>query len=491
MVPEQGSSKTVVWKATPKQDDFIQKALGSKYNYLLFGGAVRGGKTAALCGLAVLFAKLYPKSRWAVIRADLPRLLDTTMVSFMKLIEPMYAPGGFITKINRSKWDFDCSNGSRIMFRTESIKDDPELEKFNGFEVNGFLCDEINELKEATWVKMLQRAGAWIVPGGGVQPNPKIIGTCNPDNNWVKRKWYTPWENGKLKAPYWYQPALIDDNPYIPESYKESLKEMPPKAYERFVQGSWEVNDEPDQLIPWATIDDCYLPRPITKCICGHLETDHLMADARRDGKRHCEPCKGRKGQCMDYRPDRQPAMGVDVAEMGDDLFCWAIGHGCNLTDLYTSDEKEMYINEETTISLVTHFSIPANRIGIDGVGVGAGVISHMKKEGYKIKRIIGGARTLRGQYDKIFSFKNLRTQMYWALREEMRAGEIGGIQGENLKEELAAQRYKIKGDKEIELISKDIISKDLGRSPDEADGVVYWNWMRKPRKSKIRATIL
>ena len=150
-----------------------------------------------------------------------------------------------------------------------------------------------------------------------------------------------------------------------------------------------------------------------------------------------------------------------------------------------------MYLNEETTISLVTHFSIPANRIGIDGVGVGAGVISHMKKEGYKIKRIIGGARTLRGQYDKIFSFKNLRTQMYWALREEMRSGEIGGIQGEALKEELAAQRYKIKGDKEIELISKDIISKDLGRSPDEADGVVYWNWMRKPRKSKIRATIL
>ena len=114
-----------------------------------------------------------------------------------------------------------------------------------------------------------------------------------------------------------------------------------------------------------------------------------------------------------------------------------------------------------------------------------------MKKEGYKVRRIIGGAKTVRGQYDKIFTFKNFRTQIYWAVREEMRMGEIGGIQGETLKEELAAQRYKIHADREIELISKDIISKDLGRSPDEADGVVYWNWMRKARKSKVRAMLL
>ena len=76
---------------------------------------------------------------------------------------------------------------------------------------------------------------------------------------------------------------------------------------------------------------------------------------------------------------------------------------------------------------------------------------------------------------------------MYWALREDLRLGTVGiDIKDPeiltNLKRELIAPKFKVK-DNAIYVEKKEEIIKRINKSPNLADAVVYWNWMRKGYK--------
>ena len=48
----------------------------SKARTFVLGGAIRGGKTFGVLIVLDRLCREYPNSRWAIIRADLPRLLS-------------------------------------------------------------------------------------------------------------------------------------------------------------------------------------------------------------------------------------------------------------------------------------------------------------------------------------------------------------------------------------------------------------------------------
>ena len=219
---------------TPAQHTFAKAVFSGDYRYLAYGGAIRGGKSAMAVIMAQTLCRIYPKSRWAIVRKDLPTLRRNIVPTFEKFRIP-----GFMGPINSQTWIATAINGSEIVFFTESISEDPDLNRWKGLEVNGFFPDEANELQEASWAKMIERAGSWVVPAGLTQPPPLIVPTFNPSAGWVKRVFYDPWKNGNLKAPFYFQMATIQDNPYLPTSYVESLKSMPEREYKRFVEGDW------------------------------------------------------------------------------------------------------------------------------------------------------------------------------------------------------------------------------------------------------------
>lgn len=219
---------------TPAQHRFAKAVFSGQYRYLAYGGAIRGGKSALAVILAQTLCRIYPKSRWAIIRKDLPTLRRNIVPTFEK-----FRISGFMGPINYQTWIAQAANGSEIVFFTESISDDPDLNRWKGLEVNGFFPDEANELQEASWSKMIERAGSWVVPAGLTQPPPLIIPTFNPSAGWVKRVFYDPWKQGKLMAPFYFQMATIQDNPHLPAAYVESLKAMPEREYKRFVEGDW------------------------------------------------------------------------------------------------------------------------------------------------------------------------------------------------------------------------------------------------------------
>jgi hypothetical protein len=377
-----------------------------------------------------LLCRLYPGSRWAIIRKDLQVIKRNTIPTFNKVV-----PHSFIESFNATDYVVKFKNGSQIIFMGENYDKDKELNRFRGLEVNGFALEEVNELQEATFFKCIERAGSWTMEN---MPPPKILCTTNPTQNWVKTRFYDPYVAGELNAPYFYLPSSIFDNPYLAQSYVDSLKSLPPEVYKTFVEGSWEGTDEPGQLVPWT---DMYAARDL------------------------CIEDVGTK------------SLGVDVAGHGKDKSVFVILTGSNLSEKIEFDNTSIPEVTDKTKELMLLHGIDADHVAIDGAGLGAGVIDELNQEGIYPVNFLGGGKVLND--DSTYNYKNLRAQAYWYLKLAFQDHAIGGIEGDRLLSDLASIRYTVEADKQIKIESKDEIKKRIGRSPDYADALCYAWWAR------------
>ena len=257
-MPAAAPATNVALEFTPVQDELWRAVETPGVRLIGFGGGIRGTKTWGTLGTLLVLCRVYPNSRWHVVRKDLERLKDTTIPSFEKLTARL---GDFVGRLNRQDWFVKCRNGSEIHFIGENIDRDQELNRFHGFETNGFLLDDCDELSERTFVKCIERAGTWIVPNGN-QPPPYVFATFNPCPNWPRRRFYEPWKAGSIAPPYAFIPSTAADNPYISDEQREAWKEMPEAEYKRFVVGDWEslTGAYYDALSPDVLIDRSDLP---------------------------------------------------------------------------------------------------------------------------------------------------------------------------------------------------------------------------------------
>lgn len=234
-------TKTVLFESFPKQEEFIQAVFSGNYEFILYGGAIRGGKTFCGLGTLILLSKVYPGSRWCVVRKTLQVIKQNTYPSWDKI-----KPVNFVLKHDKDVHTVTFVNGSQIIFFGENYERDKEFNRWRGLEVNGFLLEEINELQEKGYFKAVERCGSYVIPATRENPQPKqpkplIMATCNPTYGWVKQRFYDKWKNNTLSPKHLYISSKIWDNPFISEEYKESLKQMPQYEYEVFVNGNWEV----------------------------------------------------------------------------------------------------------------------------------------------------------------------------------------------------------------------------------------------------------
>tara|TARA_R110000868_G_scaffold334194_1_gene594869 strand:+ start:396 stop:1727 length:1332 start_codon:yes stop_codon:yes gene_type:complete len=221
-----------------KQTEAYDLALNGKNDVILYGGAIRGGKTWWLLLTFIALCSKYPKSRWVIIRENLPNLKRNTIPSLQKILDEGLSL--HVESFNQDTYTLKFKNGSQLMFMSENYDQDKDLERFKGLEINGAGCEEISEIQEATFDKLLERTGTWLVKG--LKIPSMILATCNPTHNWVKERFYDPWANDNLPDSWAYIQAKITDNPFLPPEYLEGLKRnLPPLQYQRFVEGDWEV----------------------------------------------------------------------------------------------------------------------------------------------------------------------------------------------------------------------------------------------------------
>ena len=192
-----------------------------------------GGKSYVCISLLIFLAKVYPNSKWVIIRDSQPTLKKTALETFKKVCPP-----NFLESFNQSDLTATFTNKSRIIFMAEDWINDKDFDRFKGLEVNGFLLEQIEELNESLLDVCLLRAGRHRI---NPMPKPIILATVNPTQNWVKSKIYEASVKKQLPEDWYYMAATIVDNPELAndENYMNNLKRLDPINYRRYVLGDW------------------------------------------------------------------------------------------------------------------------------------------------------------------------------------------------------------------------------------------------------------
>ncbi len=225
-----------------KQKAFVNEVIAAvnyltPYRFFAFGGAIRGGKTFCVLGmLALLAARLFPGSKWMVLRRNFSILEETTIPS-MKKILPDQPSRSWRYVNSRGNFHIQFANGSKIIFTGENIERDRDLDWMLGLEMNGFFLEQAEELSIRLLQRCKQRVGSWYI---NPMPPPLIFATFNPTDEWPKSEIYDPYKEGTLQAPWKFIEALPDDNPFVTKEQWDIWGQMDQVDYNRFVKGDWD-----------------------------------------------------------------------------------------------------------------------------------------------------------------------------------------------------------------------------------------------------------
>jgi hypothetical protein len=411
--------------------------LSGQHRYGLWGGSIRSNKTWGQLILGYVLAKSFPRSRWALVMNDMPTIKKILLPSFFNSCPP-----DFIRDFNHSDHKCTFQNGSEFLFMAESFDQDKEGKKFLGLEVNGILNFQCEAIQERTFEIEKSRIGQW-----PCSPMPPMIlsGDCNPTNAWPKKMFYQPWKAGKLPPGYYFQEADILKTPGITPEMMENFKSMPKELYALFILNDWDAAQDVYQLIPYQDIYAC----------------SGILEDV-----------------------DKAFYLGVDVGHKGTDPSLFTLMQGPNVVEQTELRKKSTVETENRTYEYIDYYKIPDQNITIDGVGVGAGVVDHVIEKGHSgIVCMLGGGTNYPQVAPEIisptFAFANWKAYSYWLLAETFKAHKIGGITNDTLIAEAQAIKYFIKGEKVIQVESKEDLKMRIGHSCDYFDSLVYANWSR------------
>ncbi|MGL4668941.1 MAG: terminase, partial [Saezia sp.] len=230
-------------------------------------------------------------------------------------------------------------------------------------------------------------------------------------------------------------PSRVSDNPYLMETdYMLTLQSLPEPLRSQMLHGDFNagVQDDPWQVIPTAWV----------------------------------EAAQGRW-----RRPDRLEAMssmGVDVARGGADSTIIARRHGMWF------DVPLVYAGAQTPDGPATAgLTIAARRnnavVHIDVIGVGSSPYDFLQQTGIHVLGI--NVAESAGGMDKSgrLAFRNLRSELWWRMREALDPVNNSGIAlppDRQLLADLCAPTWSLVG-ANIAVASREEIVKKLGRSPD------------------------
>lgn len=186
------------------------------------------------------------------------------------------------------------------------------------------------------------------------------------------------------------------------------------------------------------------------------------------------------RGTLADAAMQQRLVLAVDVARFGTDatvvafvrgpvvekLVSW---YGASITD--TAD-RIIDMADAATVQnpppKFPHMGAPP-KIVVDEPGLGGGLIDVLRQRGRPVIAFNGAERP-----KDAGRFLNARAETHWRIRELLERGEVALPQDDNLEEEALAVQWQLTlGGGKVQILSKDLIRAELGRSPDRLDAVV------------------
>lgn len=442
---------------------------------LLYGGQGGGGKTDLLCGLALTAHKNSLLMR--------PQYTDLG-----GLTERVVAITGSRVGLNSSPPpQYKFIDGRVIDFGAAQTQEKAETWQGRPHDLNGF--DEAALFVEAVirfvigWnraadqelgVKSTQRTRVVLASNPPItNQGAWIIGMFRP---WLDITHPNPAEPGELR---WF---ITDDNGKDLEvDGPDDIKEYDGKQY----------TPESRTFIPAALRDNPYLvntkyqatldamPEPMRSAI----RDGNFMA-AREDDAFQVIPTNwvlqaNARWHLMNGEPTQpMSAVGCDVARGGRDQTVLAPRYG-RFFDKLTRVPGRDTPDGPAVAALCAGMLREGAIIGVDNIGVGADAETSLKNAGLPFQALNGSASSFGATRDGAFVFWNLRTEMWWMLREALDPEygyDVALPPDPALQEALTAPVYEVRPGEppKIYVQSKLDLIKLLGRSPDDGDAVVY-----------------
>jgi hypothetical protein len=395
--------------------------------FILYGGGGGGGKSWLGSEWLMQCCHNLPGTRWFIGRNNLKDCRESVSVTFTKVA----AAHGFRDyKLTNDGIEF--ANGSTIVFLdlTYYPKKDPMYERLGSKEYTGGWIEEAGEVHYLAFEGLKTRVGRHMNDVYGVPP--KILITCNPKKNWLYKTFYRPWREGKLKAPYAFIPALVQDNPYATKEYIEMLRNTNDNVMkQRLFFGNWEYDDDPSALCEYDAI-------------CDVFTNEHVS-------------------------PTGLPKLSGDLAMKGRDRFVMGkgVGHVCTILLVKEYSPGKM-IETDMRNAMIQH-RVSRSNVVVDSDGLGSFLESYLNG----IREFHGGERALSNEYD------NLKTQCAFKLAELINKRDYRIIctpeQEELIKEELQQlKQANVDNDtRKKSIVSKEIMKAALNRSPDFLDMLI------------------
>lgn len=233
-----------------------------------------------------------------------------------------------------------------------------------------------------------------------------------------------------------------------------------------------------DKKLKWGETDPRYINRVIGD-FAESAENSLFKLSWLEDTVQRWRDCngKGKHGDMLTF--------ACDPADEGRDMTCVGrmLGHVVESLKYYDCDTMQGVEEVRREVGVLTKATI-----GIDTIGVGAGVYSRLKELKYKPVSLKASAKTDATDSSGENAFLNLRAAMYWGLREAIDPSSpayraLALPPDELLMADLLAHTWS-ESMGVLRIDPKDEVREKLaGRSPDGGDTVVmlwYLQWRRK-----------
>jgi hypothetical protein len=417
----------MIKKVNMKQRQAYNYLRDNIHKFILYGGAGGGGKSWLGCEWLMQCCQFLPGARWFIGRNNLKDCRESVLVTWHKVAK-FHDFKAFRTTNDGIMFD----NGAEIIFLdlTYYPKKDPMYERLGSKEYTGGWIEEAGEVHFKAFDVLKSRIGRHMNDVYGVIP--KMLVTCNPKKNWLYTDFYKPWKWNRLHAPYCFIDALATDNPFLPEDYIETLREIKDKVTkERLLYGNWDYDDDPSALCEFDAIAD-------------------VFTNTAKPG--------GRKG------------ISADLAMQGRDRFIAGYWEGYKVRVKIDREKATGRSIEMDLRKLMAENGVGRSQTVADSDGLGAYLESYLNG----IKTFHGGSRAIHDQM-----YASLKDECAYKLAEVINNRELQIVctkeQESRLLEELPMlMRANIDDDKgKKRIISKEIMREKLQRSPDSLDMLI------------------
>jgi len=403
----------------------------------------------------------------------------------------MRNPDHFVLLVRKMKTDIRDSQFAQIrkilkktpLHRKAQIRRQEMRITFqNGAEMKGFGMDDPERLKSVTdpTVIWIEEANQITEEGftqldlrlrGDMGVNFQIWLTFNPNvskSHWLRRKFFNE-KTALDPGNTFILRTTFKDNLFVGDDYERVLDNLPEDERKVYKFGLLNDTADPDQTIKDRWVEAAFERKP--EDVRGKIkETKSPVTEALRGD-----------------------LMGVDVARFGDDLSSLALLSFGILTHLESEKWTRTTATTTRILEKMGSFSIPGKNIAVDTVGLGAGVADQLFDSDVIIREFKAGASAVEDEIhdDTFFNFSNIRSQAWWWLRTLLKDGWIAfdldpeSHVAQRVRQDLTSPRYRVKGDRELEVEPKQGNSKwglanRLGRSTDEGDALVQSAFVRR-----------